>query len=59
MIASSRRVAESVCMTQGVKRRRGCDCFTVGEKRTIIKAVKEAYDNLNWKRGGTKYGRRF
>ncbi len=49
--------AESVCIAQEIKHRRGREYLTIAEKRTIIKAVKKAYDNLSWKRGGTRFGR--
>ena len=53
--------AECVCIYQELLHRRKItfdrDYLTIAEKRTIIRAVKEAYDHLNWKKGGTVYGR--
>ena len=33
--------------------------LTAEEKRYIIKLVKEAYPELNWKKGGYKDGKKF
>lgn len=49
--------AESVCIAQEIKHRRRREYLTFDEKRTIIKAVKEAYGNLSWRKGGTRFGR--
>lgn len=50
--------AESVCIAQEIKHRRGREYLTISEKRNIIKAVKEAYSDKNWRRGGIINGRR-
>lgn len=55
---SNSQWAESVCISQEIKHRRGREYLTISEKRTIIKAVKEAYDDLNWRKGGSVYGRK-
>ena len=54
--------AECVCIYQELLHRRkitfGRDYLTIAEKRTIIKAVKEAYYHFNWRKGGMFYGRK-
>ena len=52
--------AECVCIAQELKHARNRDYLTISEKRAIIKAVKEDsdYSRLNWRKGGTIYGRR-
>lgn len=50
--------AECVCVTQELKHRRGREYLTIAEKRTIIKAVKQTYNNMNWRKGGYIRGRK-
>ena len=46
--------SEAVCVAQELKHARNRDYLTISEKRSIIKAVKETYPELNWKKG-TEY----
>lgn len=54
--------AECVCIYQELLHRRKItfnrDYLTIAEKRTIIKAVKEAYPEFNWRKGGIINGKR-
>lgn len=50
--------AECVCVAQEIKHARNRDVLTQDELRTIVKAVKTAYPELQWKRGGVINGRR-
>ena len=52
--------AECVCIAQELKHARNRDYLTIAEKRAIINAVKtdSDYGKLNWRKGGTIYGRR-
>lgn len=50
--------SESMCLAQELKHARNRDYLTISEKRTIIKAVKEAYPEFNWRKGGYVYGRK-
>ena len=50
--------SECVCIAQEIKHRRGRNDLTESERRVIIKAVKEAYPEFNWRRGGIIRGRR-
>lgn len=54
--------AECVCIYQELLHRRKItfnrDYLTIAEKKTIIKAVKEAYPEFNWRKGGIINGKR-
>lgn len=50
--------AESVCVAQELKHARGRDKLTYEELKTIIRAVKMAYPEYNWRKGGIINGRR-
>lgn len=50
--------SEAVCVAQELKHARNRDYLTISEKRSIIKAVKETYPELNWKKGGMTNGRK-
>lgn len=50
--------SECVCIAQEIKHRRGRNDLTESERRVIIKAVKEAYPEFNWRKGGIIRGRR-
>lgn len=50
--------AECVCIAQELKHARNRDYLTNEELRTIVKAVKEAYPEHNWRKGGIEHGRR-
>lgn len=50
--------AESVCYCQEYKFLHNKESLTVAEKRDIIKKVKNAYSNLNWRKGGYVNGRK-
>ena len=50
--------AECVCIAHELMHKYNRDYLTISEKRRIIKAVKEAYNELSWKKGGTVYGRK-
>lgn len=50
--------AEAVCIAQELKHARNRDYLTIDELRLIVKAVKEVYNDLNWRRGGYVNGRR-
>ena len=50
--------AECVCVAQEIKHARNRDALTQDESRTIVKTVKTAYPELQWKRGGVINGRR-
>ena len=50
--------SEAVCVAQELKHARNRDYLTISEKRSIIKAVKETYPELNWKNGGMTNGRK-
>ena len=50
--------AECVCVAQEIKHARNRDALTQDELRTIVKTVKTAYPELQWKRGGVINGRR-
>lgn len=50
--------AECVCVAQELKHARNRDYLTTSELRTIISAVKEAYPEYNWRKGGVINGRK-
>ncbi|MBQ7004286.1 MAG: hypothetical protein IJN57_10055 [Oscillospiraceae bacterium] len=50
--------AECVCVAQEIMHRRGRNYLTESERRAIIKAVKDAYPEYNWRKGGIIRGRR-
>jgi len=50
--------SESVCVAHELMHKRNRKTLTMVEKRNIIKAVKDAYDDKNWRRGGIINGRR-
>ncbi len=50
--------AECVCVAQELKHARNRDYLTISELRTIIKAVKNAYPEYNWRKDGFINGRR-
>lgn len=50
--------AECVCVAQELKHARNRNFLTYSEKKTIVKAVKEAYPEYNWRRGGLVNGKR-
>ncbi len=50
--------AECVCIAQELKHARNRNFLTYSEKKTIVKAVKEAYPEYNWRRGGLVNGKR-
>lgn len=50
--------AECVCIAQELKHAKNRSNLTISEKRTIIKAVKLAYPEYKWKKGGILYGRK-
>lgn len=49
--------AECVCFAQELKHKFRRDTLTIGEKRRIIKAVKDGYPEYNWRKGGLIHGR--
>ncbi len=49
--------AECVCFAQELKHKYKRDYLTIGEKRRIIKGVKEGYPEYNWRKGGLIHGR--
>lgn len=49
--------AECVCVAQELKHARNRDNLTVNELRTIVSAVKDAYPEFNWRKGGVINGR--
>lgn len=51
--------AEAVCMAKEKMHLMNRTYLTISEKRYIINLVKENYSELNWKKGGYKYGRNF
>lgn len=50
--------AECVCVAHELMHKYNRKYLTIAEKRRIIKAVKKAYTELKWRKGGTIYGRR-
>lgn len=50
--------AECVCIVQELKHARGRDKLNYTELKNIVKAVKEAYPEYNWRKGGIINGRR-
>ena len=50
--------AESVCFAHELMHKYNRKTLTVAEKRRIIKAVKEGYDDVKWRKGGFINGRR-
>lgn len=50
--------AESVCIAQELKHARNRDYLTNEELRIIVQAVKQAYPEYNWRKGGIENGRR-
>lgn len=50
--------AESVCVAHELLHRRNRNYLTIDEKRMVIKAVKEAYPEYSWKKGGIIGGRK-
>lgn len=51
--------AEVVCYAKEKMHIENREYLTISEKRYIIKLVKDAYSNLNWKKGGYKNGKWF
>ena len=49
----------SVCFSQEYKHLYGKEKLTFAEKRKLIRALKTAYADLKWKRGGYKGGKEF
>lgn len=49
--------SECVCYSQELKHSKNKETLTISEKRDIIKKVKEAYPDLNWRKGGIIGGR--
>lgn len=47
--------AESVCFAHELMHKYNRTTLTVAEKRRIIKAVKEGYDDMKWRKGGVPY----
>lgn len=50
--------SECVCIAQELKHARNRNYLTISEKRTIVRAVKDAYPEYKWKKGGMLYGRK-
>jgi len=50
--------SECVCTAQELKHARGRDYLTNEELRAIVQAVKQAYPEYNWRKGGIEHGRR-
>ncbi|MCD7740983.1 MAG: phage minor capsid protein [Ruminococcus sp.] len=55
---SNSQWAECVCISHELMHKYDRKVLTIAEKKRIIKAVKEAYDNINWRKGGFVNGRR-
>lgn len=50
--------AECVCIAHELMHKYNRDYLTISEKRRIIKAVKNVYGDLSWRKGGVINGRR-
>jgi len=50
--------AECVCIAQELKHARNRDYLTNDELRAVVRAVKQAYPEYNWRKGGIINGRR-
>ena len=50
--------AECVCVAQELKHARGRNKLTYNELKSVVRAVKDAYPEFNWRKGGIIHGKR-